>query len=211
MENKCKTSGMGQIPERALLIDPHRSYSLSFNKALIDSGYEVVDVVFDIERMIDSVMCHHPDVLLIGIDLPEPSSIRYLARLKEQHPLPVVMFSKKETPQIVEQVVRAGVSAFVVDDVQPQRFNSIISVAIARFKVQQSLITELERAKSQLAGRKVLDKAKGLLMSQKGLSEDEAYTRLRKMAMDKGLPITKVAETIVDVLGMLDSGTRKPA
>jgi two-component system, response regulator / RNA-binding antiterminator len=211
MVSKGKISKVGQVPARVLLVDPHRAYSSLLNKALIDNGYEVVELLFDIERMIDRAMCHHPDVLVIGIDMPEPSSIRYLARLKEEHPLPVVMFAEKETPQIIEQVVRAGVSAFVVDDVQPQRFNSIISVAIERFKVQKSLITELERAKSQLAGRKVLDKAKGLLMSQKGLSEDEAYTRLRKMAMDKGLPIAKVAENIIDVLGMLDSDTYKPA
>ena len=78
MVSKGKISKVGQVPARVrvLLVEPHRAYSSLLTKALIDNGYEVVELLFDIERMIDRAMCHHPDVLVIGIDMPEPSSIR---------------------------------------------------------------------------------------------------------------------------------------
>jgi len=189
---------------RVLLVDPHQAYGSLLRRALQDSGYEVLEVLVDMTRLVQRAQYHDPDVLVLGIDIPDAASINYLVALKQEHPLPVVMFAEKETPQIIEQVVRAGVSAFVVDDVQPQRFASIINIAVARFKEQQGLIHELEQTKTKLAERKVLEKAKGLLMQQKGYSEDEAYASLRKMAMDKGQPIAQVAQSLIDVMKMLD-------
>ena len=119
-------------------------------------------------------------------------------------PLPVIIFSEQGSPQIIQKIVQAGVSAFIVDDIQPRRLPAIIAIAIARFQAQQGLIRELEATRCKLAERKILDRAKGLLMQQKGISEDEAYRSLRKMAMDRGQPIVQVAETVIDILQLLE-------
>lgn len=207
MARSGKTLRLDSGPQRVLLVDPHQAYGSLLKKALLDNGYEVLEVLSDITRLVQRARYHEPDLLVIGIDMPEPQSVDHLVTLKKEWPLPVVMFAEKETPQIIEQIVRAGVSAFIVDDVQPQRFRSIINIAVARFREQQGLIDELEKTRHKLAERKVLEKAKGMLMQQKGLSEDEAYSSLRKMAMDKGQPIAQVAQSIIDVMSMLEGST----
>lgn len=205
MAKSERTLSMKRQAKRVLLVDPHKAYASLLRRALEDSGYQVLEVLFEMERLVSRAAYHEPDFLVIGIDIPDKVSINHLVELKDSHPLPVVMFAEKETPQIIEQVVSAGVSAFIVDDVQAQRFRSIINIAVARFQAQQGLIQELEVTKTRLAERKVLEKAKGMLMKQKGYSEDEAYSSLRKTAMDKGQPIAVVAQNLIDVMQMLDS------
>ena len=156
--------------------------------------------------MLEKAESHEPDILVVGMDLPDEDTLKHLVALRERYPLPVIVFSEKDTPQMIQKVVSAGVSAFIVDDIQVQRLPSIINIAIARFKEQQGLIKELHQTKTKLAERKVLEKAKGLLMKQKGISEDEAYTSLRKLAMDKGQSIVTVAQSIIDVLSLFEEG-----
>ncbi len=189
---------------RVLLVDSSDSRSSVLKKALRDNAYEIVEQVRDVRQMTRAVKQHEPDFLVLGIDHPDRETIQQMVLLKEHYPLPVIVFAEQDTPQAVEEVVRAGVSAFVVNDIQPQRFPSIISIAVARFHTQQGLLKELETTRSKLAERKVLDKAKGLLMAHKGISEDEAYRSLRKMAMDRGQPIAAVAENMIDVLRMFE-------
>lgn len=192
--------------ELVLLVDSLSSRAALLKKALLDNEYQIVEQVSDISGMVYAVQRHMPDFIVMGMDVPDKRVLDEMIALKETHPLPVIVFAEKDTPQIIEQVVRVGVSAFIVDDIQASRFPSIINVAVARFNAQQGLIKELEATRSKLAERKILDKAKGLLMEQKGLSEEEAYSTLRKMAMDKGQPIVAVAESIIDVFRMLDAG-----
>lgn len=191
--------------ERVLLVDSLHSRSSILEKALLDNDYQIVEKISDISGLVYAVERHQPDFMVLGMDLPDQRVLDEMIRLKDRYPLPVIVFAEKDTPQIIEQVVRVGVSAFIVDDIQAQRFPSIINVAIARFKAQQGLVKELEKTKTKLAERKVLEKAKGLLMKQKGLSEEEAYSSLRKMAMDKGQPIVSVAESIIDVFRLLET------
>ena len=110
------------------------------------------------------------------------------------------MFAESDAPAVIQQVVKSGVSAYIAAEIHPHRIRSIISVAQARFNEQQALLKELELAKNQLADRKLVDRAKGLLMEHKGLTEDQAYKKLRKMSMDKGQNLASVAESVVDIL-----------
>lgn len=192
--------------ERVLLVDSQSSRAALLKKALLDNDYEIVEQISDISGMVYAVERHTPDFLVLGMDVPDARVLNEMIALKNEHPIPVIVFAEKDTPHIIEQVVRVGVSAFIVDDIQAQRFPSIINVAIARFNAQQGLLQELQETKSKLAERKILDKAKGLLMEQKGMTEEEAYSSLRKMAMDKGQPIVAVAESIIDVFRLLDTG-----
>jgi response regulator NasT len=195
-------TGLSQ-KERALLIDPLDSRAALLRRALRENAYPIIETVTDACLMLEKAEEHQPDILVVGMDLPDEDTLQQLVELRERMPLPVIVFSEKDAPPLVQKVVKAGVSAFIVDDIQPQRLPSIINIAVARFHEQQGLIKELNTAKTKLAERKTLEKAKGLLMKQKGLSEDEAYTSLRKLAMDKGQPIVKVAESIIDVFSLL--------
>ena len=190
--------------ERALLVDPVHSRSSLLKRALTENEYHIVEQVTDVTQIVERTESHQPDILVVGMDLPDDETLHQMVELRKRHPLPVIVFAEKDTPQMIQKVVAAGVSAFIVDDIQVQRLPSIINIAIARFKEQQSLVKELNITKTKLANRKILERAKGLLMSQKGMSEDEAYTSLRKMAMDKGKSIVSVSENIIDVLKLFE-------
>lgn len=186
-----------------LLIDKNSSRISLLNRALLEFGYEVVEKLADTNELLSRIDKIKPDIVVIGIDSPDKITLQNLASLHREKPHPVVVFAEQQTPKIIEQAVKAGVSAFIVDDIQPHRITSIISVAIARFKEQQIIRNELEQTKKKLADRKVVDKAKGILMAEKGYNEDQAYQCLRKMAMNKGLSLALVAENIIDVYSLM--------
>lgn len=186
-----------------MLIDGNSSRASLLNRALKEFGYEIAEKLADTNNVLEKVGELEPDIVIIGVDLPDKETLDNLARLYREKPKPVVVFAETGAPKIIEQAVKAGVSAFIVDDIQPHRLTSIINVAIARFEQQQNIRAELEKTKKKLADRKILDKAKGILMTEKGYSEDEAYQCLRKMAMDKGQPLAIVAENVIDVFGMM--------
>lgn len=169
------------------------------------SGVDLVETCSESHPEFESFLRDSSDSLIIGVDRPDRSLLTLLSRVQELGARPVVVFAKESVPDLIEALVQAGASALILDDVPAKRIPTILSIASARFREQQSLRGELEQARSKLAERKVLDKAKGLLMQQKGLSEDEAYRSLRKMAMDKGLPIAQVAQNLIDVFYLLDA------
>ena len=104
---------------------------------------------------------------------------------------------------LIEAAVQAGVSAYVVDGMQPHRLRPIIEVAIARFREFQALRDELQQTRNKLAERREIEKAKGILMKQKGMAEEEAYQALRKLAMDQGLKIGEVARQLISIAKLL--------
>lgn len=188
-----------------IVVDKDPSRASLLHRALIEYGYTVLLRLTNGKEMIEAVDRNKADVIVIGIDLPDADTLFYVAKLSDTNPHPVVMFAEKDAPKIVQQVVKAGVSAFIVDDIQPQRIESIIEVAMARFEEYQGLRNELQDAKSKLEDRKTIDKAKGLIMKQQGINEDEAYKKLRKLAMDKGQTMAKIAENIIDVFSLLNA------
>lgn len=123
--------------------------------------------------------------------------------LNQHNPRPVIMFSDEDDTATIEKAMRAGVSAYVVDGLNPSRLKSIMDVAVARFREYQALRQELEKTRNQLADRKTIDEAKSLLIKHKQLSEEEAYHAIRKMAMDKGQRMVDVARNIISVMKLL--------
>lgn len=120
-------------------------------------------------------------------------------------PLPIVIFVENDSLNVIQNAMKAGVSAYVVHETLPQRVKSVISVANARFKETQSLRNELKQAKTQLESRKLIERAKGLLMEQKQISEKQAFNTLRKMAMNQGNSLAMVAKNIIDVCEVLST------
>lgn len=190
--------------QSVLLLDIDLERQLALERGLVDSGYALVEKLIDASLLLKRVRFHQPDILVVGIDAPDAVVLEQLRLIHDSCPVPVVMFAEKEAPKLIKTIVKAGVNGFVVNDIQAHRIRPIIDIATARFQEAQDLRRELEATKTQLEGRKLIDRAKGLLMSHRDLSEDEAYRALRKMAMDKGKPLADVAETLIDVLTLLE-------
>jgi response regulator NasT len=168
-------------------------------KTLLDLHYEVTDFIDD--PLMLSVQClqHLPDILIINTTTPSPHLISQLSSINQHNPLPVLLFTQHETPSLIKSSIKAGVSALIINNTQPNRLKSIIDVAFERFEQQQGLVKELQQTKNQLADRKIVERAKGYIMEQKDISEQAAFTLLRNMAMNNGQTIVQVSNNIISV------------
>ncbi len=190
-------------PIRVLLVDRTPGRAALLQQALSDAGYQVVakltgevNLVFEVSRV-------QPDVIIIDLESPDRDTLEQMREISRHQPRPVVMFADDEDSQTIESAIRAGVSAYVVDDLASTRVRPLLDVAIARFREYQALREELAKAKNSLAERKQIDRAKGLLMQRKGYSEEEAYQALRKLAMDSNKRIGEVAQSLLTAAEVL--------
>ncbi len=144
-----------------------------------------------------------PDVVLIDIANPSRDSLEMLSLASGAKERPVAMFVDRSDDETTRAAIEAGLSAYVVDGLAPARIKPVMDAAIARFNMVSQMKSELEAVKSALAERKIVDRAKGLLMQARGISEDEAYTLLRKTAMDQGRKVAEVAAALVTAAELL--------
>lgn len=186
---------------RVLVIDPDPARA-----ALVAEGLQGADkpevrqsALYDAAE----VAAYAPDVIVVACDSADRDTLESLREAGETNPRPVVMFADRSEPGLAEQAIRAGVAAYIVDGLAPNRVRSILEVAMTRFALMQQLRGDLAKAKANLESRKVVDRAKGLLMKERGLDEDAAYKLLRKLAMDKGRPIGAVAADLLAFAGVL--------
>lgn len=138
-----------------------------------------------------------PDIIIFNLDKPSKKLLADLQTLNLQCPLPVIMFVGDGTPDTINQAIKAEVSALIIDGVDHKRINSIIDVAIARFKHQQTLKNALEDARAKLEDRKQIDRAKAILIKTQNFSEDAAYHTLRKLAMDRNITLGEMAKNVI--------------
>jgi response regulator NasT len=190
-------------PLRVLLIDDGAHRVRLIRDELIAQGHEVVGVMDSARVIHDAVERLLPDAVIVDSESPSRDTLEHLALLSGRNPRPVVVFAEDEADDPMRRAMAAGVSAYVVAGLQPQRVASVLRVAIVRFEQDRQLRTELAEARQQLNQRKVIDRAKGLLMKRQGLAEDEAYALLRKTAMDKGLKLAELAQRLVDAAELL--------
>lgn len=186
-----------------MLIDANSGRSAILEQALSDAGYRITIRTTDTDRLLQQVQKAKPDVILIDIDLPDRDTLEQLREIGQDQPRPIIMFAERSDPETTAAALRAGVSAYVVSDLNPRRLQPIMDVAIARFREYQALRRELDETRNRLAERKVVEKAKGLLMAHRKLSEEEAYQTLRKLAMDRNQRIGEVARTVISLLEMV--------
>lgn len=182
---------------KVMLVDDDRGRAAMLMRALRDNGCDVVARFGRNEDLCTRVQQVRPDVILIDMELPDRDTLEHMRSISRHHPRPVVMFAERSDSALAEAAIKAGVSAYVVDGLNPARLRSIMEVAIARFREFQAIRAELDQTRSQLAERKVVERAKGILMQKRGISEDEAYKTLRKLAMDKNKRLVEVAETLI--------------
>jgi two-component system, response regulator / RNA-binding antiterminator len=173
---------------------------------LARAGHEVVASLSSPLELLRAVERLRPDVIVIDTESPTRDVLEHLVIVSQSSPRPIVMFASDSGGQAIREAVRAGVSAYVVDGLDAGRVNAIVEVACARFDEFQRLKVELADANLKLSERKLVERAKGLLMRSRGISEDEAYHALRKLAMSKKLRLGDVAQQVLDTAEMLGKG-----
>lgn len=186
-----------------MLVDdtPERSFYLRL--VLERLGYEVVAEISDPRKLHDEVLRLSPDAVIVDTESPSRDTIENLCQITESCPRPIVMFAQDAARESIREAVRAGVSAYVVDGLSPERVTPIIETAVARFEAFQTIKDELAKTRNKLSERKLIERAKGILMKEKKLSEGEAYQLLRRLAMDKSLSLGAIAEQVVTVAKLL--------
>lgn len=188
---------------RVLVIDEAEGRAGEICAGLALAGYQVAALLPSSLDLAVKVEAIKPDIILIQTDSPSRDTLEHLAVANEELPRPVVMFASKSDSAVIRRAMKAGVSAYIVDGLTPKRLKPVIDVAIARFDEYQELRRERDEATQKLADRKVLDRAKGVLMKARNYDEDAAYNALRKLAMDRGEPLIKVARQVIDMADLL--------
>ena len=196
------------MPAQALkimIVDEHPQRAELLALALRDAGYDVIGHASTNDYLPKCVSDAKPDVVLIDLDSPNRDTLEQISAMNQRDPLPVVMFTQQQDRNFIEQSIRAGVSAYVVDGLSNTSVRSVIDVAVATFERFQTLKTELNEAKTSLADRKVVEKAKGILMQQRSVTEPEAYRLLQKMAMDRKRKLVDVAGDVIEMAELFTS------
>lgn len=190
-------------PLHIVVIDPQKERAFLIVDGLQDSkGYKIT-VIGETSGLARQMSNLEPDIVLIDLENPHRDSFEQIIAALGASERPVAMFVDHSDQQMMRAAIEAGVSAYVVDGLRTDRIKPVLETAIARFHTFHRMRTELETTKAALAERKTLDRAKGVLMKARGLSEDEAYALLRKTAMDQGRKLSDVAQSLVDAAGML--------
>jgi response regulator NasT len=188
---------------RVLIVDESPERTVVLREGLERAGYEVVAALASPIELLRAVDEACPDVIIIDTDSPSRDVLEHVVVISRDKPRPIVMFSSDDAPDAIRDAVRAGVSAYVVDGLEPARVKSIVEVAVARFGEHQRLRAELSEANLRLSERKLVERAKGILMKSRGVSEDEAYQALRRMAMDRGKRLGEIAQQLIDMADLL--------
>ena len=178
-----------------LLIESSLNNTLLEN-SLKDYGFKFLKTQYS-TAFLALVKAISPDIIIFNLDTPSKKLLTDLQTLNQQSPIPVIMFAGDSNIDTINQAIKAEVSAFIVDSVEHNRINSIINVAIARFKHQQSLNNALEEARAKLEDRKQIDRAKAILIKTQNFTEDDAYHTLRKLAMDRNITLGEMAKNVI--------------
>ena len=188
---------------RIMLVDDTPARSFYLRLVLERLGYEVVAEISEPGALHDEVLRLSPDAVIVDTESPSRDTLENLCLVTESCPRPIVMFAQDPARESIREAVRVGVSAYVVDGLSPERISPIIETAVARFEAFQNVKEELAKTKAKLGERKLIDRAKGILMKEKQVTEEEAYRLLRKLAMDKNLSLGAIAEQVITIAKLL--------
>jgi response regulator NasT len=190
---------------RVLIIDPDEARAALVAQGLV--GFEPLEVRRSARFDQAEAAAFGADVVIIACESPDRDTLESLRDSNADNPKPVVMFVDRSAPGLAEAAVEAGVAAYVVDGLQAGRIRPVLEVAMSRFQLMQKLRTDLSKAQADLAARKDIERAKGLLMKERGLDEEGAFRILRKLAMDTGRPLGAVAADLLAFAGVLKGGS----
>jgi two-component system, response regulator / RNA-binding antiterminator len=197
---------MRSHPLTVLVIDENPIRASIIEAGLREAGHENVTVVHDVSGVVRRIADINPDVIVIDLGNPNRDMLENMFQLSRAVKRPVAMFVDQSDLASIEAAVDAGVSAYVVDGLRKERVKPILDMAVSRFNAYSRLQRELEEARGEIENRKLVERAKGILMKSRGLSEEAAYTLLRKTAMNQNRKIAEIAQSLVTTAGLLGPG-----
>ncbi len=172
-------------------------------KVVQQAGYQIVACLESGSDLPQQVREMRPDVIIIDIDSPGRDTLEHLYCISRDQARPVIMFTHDDDVAKMREALRAGVSAYVVHGLENRRVKPIVEVAMVRFQELQALRLELDRTKARLAERKLVERAKGIVMKQRRCTKDKAYVLLRKLAMDRNQRLAEVAQNTISMVRLL--------
>jgi response regulator NasT len=193
---------MEQSP-RILIIDDSPIRAAILDEGLRDAGYSDVTIIGDTRNLLKRIVELDPDAIFIDLENPNRDVLEQMFEVSRYVQRPIAMFVDQSDDATITQAVEAGVSAYIVDGLKKERMQPILNMTIARFKAFNRLQEELASTKAALEERTVVDQAKRHLMKTAGLTEDEAYNRLRKAAMADGKRIAQIASALITSIQLL--------
>ena len=193
METPLRIAVIEENPPRAEILIAGLSEAGHTNVIHIDQTKRLLQALYDID----------PDVVIMGLENPSRDTLEQLFQMSRVVKRPIAMFVDKSDRAAITAAIDAGVSAYIVGGLQKERVQSILDVCISRFNATARMQDELEKTKTALEERKVIDRAKGILMRAKGLGEEEAYRLLRKTAMNEKKKIAEIAQSVLTAAELL--------
>lgn len=170
---------------------------------LLEGGYNIVAVLPADPYLPDRLRQIDPDMVIVDAESQARDTLEHVVIATRDERRPIVLFTNDADTSHVGDAIAAGVTAYVVAGMAPERVKPVLDVAMARFRHEESMRQALADARTQLSDRKVVDRAKGILMARQGLSEEQAYAKLRKTAMDRGMKLAEIAQRLVDAADLL--------
>ncbi|MEO0654660.1 MAG: ANTAR domain-containing protein [Pseudomonadota bacterium] len=186
-----------------IVVEQDRDRALMIVDSLEAAGDNDIQVISEVSSLARRISERQPDVVIVDLTSPTRDMIEELTLAASPLDRPVAIFADQSDAGLTKAAIEAGVSAYVVDNLRPEKLTPVIEAAIARFNMFRRMRDELTETKRALEERKVIDRAKGLLMKARGIDEDEAYAILRKAAMDQGKKISDVASALVTAAELL--------
>ncbi len=186
-----------------LLIDDNGDRRSMFKQLLRESGYTIAASVNNPAKLVDATRQHKPDAIVISTDKPSRRLLTEIAELQEEERRPIVLFSEDDNPETMQQAVAAGVNAYIVLGLSSNRVRTAVDLAFVNFRQTETLRLKVIEVETALRDRKVIERAKGIIMQQRGIDEAAAYALLRDRAMRRALRIAEVARMVNDTNDML--------
>lgn len=200
---------MSARPLKVLIIDANLVRAAILEEGLRDCGELEVHHIREMGNLLPRVAAIDPDVILIDLENPSRDTLEQMFQVSRWAERPIAMFVDKSDSDAVQAAIDAGVSAYVVDGLRRERVKPVLDVTISRFNAFHRLQQELNEARSALADRKVIERAKEILIERQGCTEAAAYALLRRTAMDQGRKIADIARALVTAADLLPSGEQK--
>ncbi len=188
---------------RILIVDANQIRAAIIEEGLREAGYDQLIRVTATTGLVAAIETHDPDVVVIDLEDPSRDALADMFLVSRHVRRPITMFVDQSDSASIEAAVEAGVSAYIVDGLKKERMQPILQTCISRFNAFRKLREELEEARSQLEDRKIIDRAKGIVMRLKGLSEDEAYALMRRTAMNEKRKLVDIAHSLITAAEML--------
>jgi len=188
---------------KIVIVDESPIRAAILQEGLREAGFTQVVHISEMQSLLARIYAVDPDIILIDLENPSRDVLEAMFQVSRAVKRPVAMFVDQSDSASIQASVEAGVSAYIVDGLKKERIKPILDLCVSRFNAFAKLQEELERTKSQLEDRKVIERAKGILMKVKGLTEDEAYVLLRSTAMREKKKIGEIAQSIITASEML--------